>query len=89
MKSNIICIKNIHFSAREEDLRDVLSVLDGFDKMDWKTHPVTGEPKGVAVVYFLNEEQSQLALDSLDGFSFFDRELSVSFFEEGKSGQIH
>ncbi|MFT6719065.1 MAG: RNA recognition motif-containing protein [Sphingobacteriales bacterium] len=88
MKSNIICIKNINFSARKEDLEEVLSVLGGFEKLDWKVHPVTGEPKGVAVVYFVNEEQSQLAMDSLDGFSFFERNLKVSFFESGNSGQI-
>jgi RNA recognition motif-containing protein len=71
-------VGNIPFQAQEEDIRELFSKIGEVESIKMITDAQTGKPKGFGFVEMTTEEDAKKAIETLNGTSFMDRNLTVS-----------
>jgi len=78
-EENKIYIGNINYEVTEEELKEIIK-KKGFDVQDVNIirDKVSGRSKGFGFAEFENDEQTQKAIESLDGHELKSRKLKVN-----------
>uniref|UniRef100_A0A1I7UCY1 RRM domain-containing protein n=1 Tax=Caenorhabditis tropicalis TaxID=1561998 RepID=A0A1I7UCY1_9PELO len=95
LEKSKIFVRNVHFQATEDELRNLFSKFGMVTSVRRVTHR-DGKPKGVAFIDFDSEASAQKAVASGDKLMLRDRELEVAISnppakkeKHGKSGFVH
>lgn len=79
-------VGNIDFNVSEEQLREVFSNVGQVDSARLIIDKATGRSKGFGFVEMPNAEEAQKAMDSLNGFEFNGRAITVKEAVEKSEG---
>lgn len=71
-------IGNLDYGTSEQELRDLFEQHGEVDSVKIITDKFTGRSKGFAFVEMPNDQEAQAAIDSLNGKSMKDRDLTVN-----------
>ncbi|SCU98885.1 LADA_0H15940g1_1 [Lachancea dasiensis] len=77
-RNKSIFVENLPFATAESDLFDLFEIIGPVKRAELRLSH-NGEPTGVAVVEFEDEEHAGTCLDRLDKYSYGGRELSITF----------
>jgi len=73
-----IYIGNLNWKATAEDLRDLFSKHGEVSSVNIVNDKFTGKSKGFGFVEMPDSSSGQKAIDSLNGYSFLDRNITVN-----------
>lgn len=75
----IIIVRNIHEESQEEDIHDLFAEFGEIMNMHLNLDRKTGFVKGYCLIEYANFEEAQKAIKEMNGYSFRERKLSVSW----------
>ena len=79
-------VGNLSFDVREEDLRDVFSVVGPVENALIVTRQGSNRPRGFGFVTMETEAEGTEAIRQLHGQEFAGRKLCVNFAKERQDG---
>ena len=71
-------VGNISFKATEDSLRELFSSIGEIESINIVTDSYSGQSKGFGFVEMTSDENAQKAIESLNGKTFMERNLSVA-----------
>jgi len=81
-----IYVSNINFRATEEGLREAFEKFGEVSSVKIITDRDTGRSRGFGFVEMPNDTEGTQAIEQLNGYDFFDRQLSVKQAEARPEG---
>jgi len=86
MSYHRLYVGSIHFNLTEDDLKQIFEPFGPLEFVNLHKDPETGRSRGFAFIQYKNGEDAKQALEKMNGFELFGRNIKVGLVTDKNSG---